>query len=284
MVTAHRIIEKHRVTPNGFLVRVEAPLIAAHARAGQFVILRVNETGERIPLTLARWDAAAGTIDLAFQVVGKTTALLSTLEPGDAIRDIAGPLGKPSEIRHYGSVAILAGGFGAAALLPIAQALAAAGNTLYSVVGARSADFLMFHRELAEVSEKTIVMTDDGSAGTKGFVIDGLSALASETKLDHAYAIGPAIMMKFTALTCVELGIPVTVSLNPIMVDGTGMCGSCRVEVAGQTRFACVDGPEFDGSAVNWDSLLSRLNAFKEQEEEAYRLFMEKAAGGTENA
>jgi NAD(P)H-flavin reductase len=284
MVTAHRIIEKHRVTPNGFLVRVEAPLIAAHARAGQFVILRINETGERIPLTLARWDAAAGTIDLAFQVVGKTTALLSTLEPGDAIRDIAGPLGKPSEIRHYGSVAILAGGFGAAALLPIALALAAAGNTLYSVVGARSADFLMFHRELAEVSEKTIVMTDDGSAGRKGFVIDGLSALASETKLDHAYAIGPAIMMKFTALTCVELGIPVTVSLNPIMVDGTGMCGSCRVEVAGQTRFACVDGPEFDGSAVNWDSLLSRLNAFKEQEEEAYRLFMEKAAGGTENA
>jgi ferredoxin--NADP+ reductase len=284
MVTAHRIIEKHRVTPNGFLVRVEAPLIAAHARAGQFVILRVNETGERIPLTLARWDAAAGTIDLAFQVVGKTTALLSTLEPGDAIRDIAGPLGKPSEIRHYGSVAILAGGFGAGALLPIAQALAAAGNTLYSVVGARSADFLLFHRELSELSKKTIVMTDDGSAGRKGFVIDGLSALASETKLDHAYAIGPAIMMKFTALTCVELGIPVTVSLNPIMVDGTGMCGSCRVEVAGQTRFACIDGPEFDGSAVNWDSLLSRLNAFKEQEEEAYRLFMEKAAGGTENA
>jgi ferredoxin--NADP+ reductase len=284
MVTAHRIIEKHRVTPNGFLVRVEAPLIAAHARAGQFVILRVNETGERIPLTLARWDAAAGTIDLAYQVVGKTTALLSTLEPGDAIRDIAGPLGKPSEIRHYGSVAILAGGFGAGALLPIAQALAAAGNTLYSVVGARSADFLLFHRELSELSKKTIVMTDDGSAGRKGFVIDGLSALASETKLDHAYAIGPAIMMKFTALTCVELGIPVTVSLNPIMVDGTGMCGSCRVEVAGQTRFACIDGPEFDGSAVNWDSLLSRLNAFKEQEEEAYRLFMEKAAGGTENA
>lgn len=271
-----RIVEKRQLAPNGFLFRIKAPEIANHAKAGQFVILRVNETGERIPLTLVRWNKSSGTIDLSFQTIGKTTHLLSRLNKGDHLQDILGPLGKPSVIKNHGKVVLLIGGFGAAAVLPIAKALKKAGNSLVTVMGARSKDYLVFKQELTRLSEETYIMTDDGSAGHKGYVIDGLEMAIREHRFDHSYVIGPAIMMKITTKKCCELCIPTTVSLNPIMLDGTGMCGSCRVNVGGKTFFACVDGPEFNGFTVDWDLLLSRLSAYREEEKRSLELFFKK--------
>lgn len=264
------ILQKKKIAPEGYFLRVKAPEIAESAKPGQFVILRVNEKGERIPLTLVNWSRKRGYIDLAFQVVGKTTYMLSKLEEGSEIRDLIGPLGHPSKIDHYGNVAFLAGGFGAAAILPIARAMKRKNNRILTVLGARNKDYLIFEKELRRVSDVLIVTTDDGSKGIKGFVKDGLNELLKTEKVDLAYCIGPAIMMKFTSLETQKHGIPTIASLNPIMVDGTGMCGSCRVEVAGKTYFACVDGPEFDAHEVNWDLLLSRLNYYKEEEKLSY--------------
>lgn len=276
MANLFQIIKKEKIAPNGFLFRIKAPEVATHAKPGQFFILRVYDRGERIPLTLVRWNKKLKTIDFAFQVVGKTTHLLSKLKEGEFLKDVLGPLGRPSEIKNYGTVALLAGGFGAAAMLPIAHALKKEGNELITILGARSKDYLIFENEFRRLSSKTYIMTDDGSYGIKGFVKDGLEIAAKENKIDHAYVIGPAIMMKFTVMSCQQLGIPCTVSLNPIMLDGTGMCGSCRVNVRGKTYFACVDGPEFDGYQVDWDILLNRLSSYVNEEKLSYELFLRK--------
>jgi ferredoxin--NADP+ reductase len=271
-----KIIAKKKIAPEGFFLRIEAPEIARKAKPGQFLILRVHEKGERIPLTLVNWSRSRGFIDIAFQVVGKTTHLLSLKEPGEFLPDILGPLGHPSKIQRFGTVAFLAGGFGSAAILPIARAMKRKGNRILTVLGARNSDYLIFEKELRRISDQTIITTDDGSKGIKGFVKDGLQLLAQEEKIDLAYCIGPAIMMKYTSLETEKLGIPTIVSLNPIMVDGTGMCGSCRVEVGGKTYFACVDGPEFNAHEVNWDLLLTRLNYYREEEKMAYESTLEQ--------
>ncbi len=263
----HRILRKRVLGPNLVELEVEAPLVAAKAKPGQFLIVRLHEKGERIPLTLADWDAQAGTVTLVVQMIGKTTYQLGQeYHVGDAICDVVGPLGNPSEIRHFGTVVCVGGGVGIAPIFPIARALQEAGNHVIGVVGARTKDLLFWLDRMERVCHELYVTTDDGSFGRKGVVTEPLRDILSARRVDHIWAIGPAIMMKFAALTAQEFGVPITVSLNPIMVDGTGMCGACRVEVAGQTRFGCVDGPEFPGELVNWDLLLARLSAYKEEE------------------
>lgn len=272
----HRILIKKQIAPEGYFMRIAAPDVASTARPGQFLILRIHEKGERIPLTLVNWSKSKGWIDIAFQVVGKTTYLLSQLKEGDEIKDIIGPLGHPSKINHFGTVAFLAGGFGAAAILPIARAMKRKKNRIITVLGARNKDYLIFEKELKRISDRLIITTDDGSKGLKGFVKDGFARIVQNEKIDLAYCIGPAIMMKFTSEETKKFGVPTIASLNPIMVDGTGMCGSCRVEVAGKTYFACVDGPEFDAHQVNWDVLLQRLSYYRDEEKIAYESVRKK--------
>lgn len=263
----YKIVRKKFLGPNLVELEVEAPLVAAKAQPGQFVIIRLHEKGERIPLTLADWNGTRGTITLVAQMVGKTTYQLGQeYQEGDAIRDVAGPLGNPSEIRNYGTVVCVGGGVGIAPIFPIARALHAAGNEVIGIVGARTKDLLFWLDRLHAVCRELHVTTDDGSYGRKGVVTDPLREILSTRKVDHIWAIGPAIMMKFSTLTAQEFHAPITVSLNSIMVDGTGMCGGCRVEVQGKARFACVDGPEFPGELVNWDLLLARLGTYEEEE------------------
>jgi len=263
----HTILAKRELGPSLKEYVVKAPLVARAARAGQFVVIRLHERGERIPLTLADWDAEAGTITLVVQEVGKTTRELGErFGVGDAIRDIAGPLGEPSEIERYGTVVCVAGGVGIAPIYPIARALRNAGNHVIGIAGARNQGLLFWLDRLEAVCDELIVATDDGSYGRKGLVTEPLAELLASRKVDRVWAIGPAVMMKFCSLTCKEAGVPVIVSLNPIMVDGTGMCGACRAEVDGQVRFACVDGPEFPGDKVNWDLLIARLTAYRDEE------------------
>lgn len=263
----YKIVRKKFLGPNSVELEVEAPLVAAKAQPGQFVIIRLHEKGERIPLTLADWNGTRGTITLVAQMVGKTTYQLGQeYQEGDAIRDVAGPLGNPSEIRNYGTVVCVGGGVGIAPIFPIARALHAAGNEVIGIVGARTKDLLFWLDRLHAVCRELHVTTDDGSYGRKGVVTDPLREILSTRKVDHIWAIGPAIMMKFSTLTAQEFHAPITVSLNSIMVDGTGMCGGCRVEVQGKARFACVDGPEFPGELVNWDLLLARLGTYEEEE------------------
>jgi ferredoxin--NADP+ reductase len=266
--------------PNVVELVVEAPRIAARARAGQFVVVRLHERGERIPLTLADWDPGRGTITLVVQMVGKSTRELGErFGIGDTIRDVVGPLGSPSAIRRYGTVVCVGGGVGIAPIYPIARALREEGNEVIAVVGARTKDLLLWLDRIAEVSSELHVATDDGSQGVKGVVTIPLQEVLTARKVAHVWAIGPAIMMKFCARTCQEFGVPVTVSLNAIMLDGTGMCGACRVEVGGETRFSCVDGPEFPGDLVNWDLLLSRLGTFTDEERYALERYV-AAQGG----
>lgn len=263
----HRIVRKRVLGPNLVEVEVEAPLVAAKAGPGQFVIVRLHEKGERIPLTLADWNRASGTITMVVQMVGKTTQELGReYEEGATITDVVGPLGNPSEIKAYGTVVCVGGGVGIAPIYPIARALREAGNTVLGIAGARTKGLLFWLDRLGKVCHELLVTTDDGSFGQKGVVTEPLREILRTRTVDHVWAIGPAIMMKFATKTCQEFGVPITVSLNTIMVDGTGMCGCCRVEVGGETRFACVDGPEFDGTKVNWDLLLSRLSTYKEEE------------------
>jgi len=263
----YTILEKHTLGPQVKEYVVEAPLVAKAAKAGQFVVVRLHERGERIPLTLADWDPEEGTITLVVQEVGKTTRELGDrFGVGDAIQDVVGPLGEPSEIDRYGTVVCVAGGVGIAPVHPIARALKGTGNHVIGIAGARSQDLLFWLDRLSEACDQLIVTTDDGSYGRQGLVTEPLKEILAARKVDRVWAIGPAVMMKFCSLACHEAGVPVIVSLNPIMVDGTGMCGACRAEVDGQVRFACVDGPEFPGDKVNWDLLIARLSAFKEQE------------------
>jgi len=264
----HKIVSKKRLSPNVTRLDVEAPRLAAIRRAGQFVIVRRAEGAERIPLTIADSNVTAGTITLIIQAVGKSTRELVALEPGDAILDIAGPLGHPTELIASGRALCVGGGVGTAVVYPIAQALHRAGAKVTSVIGGRSREWVILEPELRAVGD-VVVCTDDGSYGRKGFVTDAAKEILSAGGIDIAYAIGPVPMMRAVANLTKPFGVHTIVSLNPIMVDGTGMCGGCRVSVGGQTKFACVDGPEFDGHQVDFDLLSDRLATYREFEQKS---------------
>ena len=268
-----RILSKERLAENVVSILVEAPLIARKAKPGQFVILRVDEEGERIPLTVVSVDEPGKAIRLIFQEVGKTTMKLGRLRPGEYISDLVGPLGKPTEAGNYGHVVIIGGGVGVAEAYPVAKAMKTAGNKVTAIIGARSKDLLILEDEMRRICDSLHVCTDDGSKGRKGFVTDVLKELLEEvTPIDLVYAIGPAIMMKIVADITRPYGVRTMVSLNPIMVDGTGMCGACRVTVGGETRFACVDGPEFDAHMVDFQELMARQRMYLDKE----RIALEK--------
>ncbi len=272
----YTIVKKRVLNPFVTLMEIEAPLIAQKAQAGQFIILRVNETGERIPLTVADCDAARGTVTIIFQKVGKTTLLLDTLHEGDALLDFVGPLGRATETAGHRRVAVVGGGVGCAIAYPEAKAFFRAGAQVDMIVGFRSKDIVMLEEECAEVSTRLFVMTDDGSYGEKGFVTAKLQELLDAGEAyDLVLAIGPLPMMRAVADVTKPLGIPTVVSMNPIMIDGTGMCGGCRLTVGGETKFACVDGPEFDAHQIDWNEAMQRLGQYKEREA-ACRLLFEK--------
>lgn len=277
----NRILEKRRLAEKVYRLTVEAPLIARERSAGQFVILQLDGNfGERIPLTIADADAEKGTITLIFQEVGKTTYRLARLEAEDTIANVLGPLGQPTHIDTYGHVVAVGGGIGVAPLHPIVQALKEAGNRLTVIMGARTKELVIMEEEMTALADELIVCTDDGSYGRKALVTEPLKELCEGAdKPDLSVAIGPPIMMKFAAETTRPYGVPTVVSLNTIMVDGTGMCGGCRVTVGGETKFVCVDGPEFDGHRVDFDNMMRRLGAYKGQEER--KLEACKATGET---
>lgn len=252
--------------PDVFYYRVAAPLISRKAQPGQFVIIRLHEHGERIPLSLADICPEDGTISLVVMAVGKTTTEMSLLKEGDSIRDLCGPLGKPTPVRYYGRVVLVGGGFGIAPLYPIGRAMKEKGNDVITIQGARSSDLIIYRMEMMSVSDRLIITTDDGSEGLKGRVTDALRILLDEEGADLVMAVGPAVMMKAVSELTRSYGVKTVVSLNPIMVDGTGMCGGCRVLVDGKTRFVCVDGPEFDGHRVDWDTLMLRQKTYREEE------------------
>ncbi|MCR4420689.1 MAG: sulfide/dihydroorotate dehydrogenase-like FAD/NAD-binding protein [Clostridia bacterium] len=264
------ILSKKPLAPSITLMEIEAPEVARKARAGQFVILRLSENGERIPLTIADFDRQRGTVTIIFQEVGYTTGQLAAFEPGDALPDFVGPLGLPSEVENYGHVVCVGGGVGIAPVYPIARALKEAGNEVTAIVGARSKDLLILEEEMRGASDRLLVATDDGSYGHKGFVTDLVKQVLDEGRpVARLWAVGPMIMMRNVAEVTRPYGVRTIVSLNPIMVDGTGMCGACRVVVGGRARFACVDGPEFDGHEVDWDLAMRRLAMYREEEQQA---------------
>ena len=266
----NKIISKRFFSENVAEIVVEAPLIARSRKAGHFVIVRVDKNGERMPLTISDADLEQGTITLVVQSIGVSSSKLCALEAGDYVADLVGPLGKATDIRNFGTVVCACGGVGAAPMLPIAQALKAAGNRVITVLAARNRELIILHDQLAAVSDEVIVMTDDGSMGQKGLVTEGVEQVINREQVDKCVTIGPAIMMKFVALTTKKYNIPTEASLNTIMVDGTGMCGACRVTVDGKTKFVCVDGPEFDAHKVDFDEMLSRLRQYKTEEVMAY--------------
>jgi NAD(P)H-flavin reductase len=273
-----KILEKRLIRPpDVFYYKISAPLISRKASPGQFVIIRLHEKGERIPLSLADINPVEGTISLIVMAVGKTTAELSGYEAGEEILDLCGPLGMPTNIESVQRVVLVGGGFGVAPLYPIARAFKSKGSRVTVIMGARSSDLLIYEQEMLGVSDKMLVTTDDGSKGIKGQVTTALAReLASGSGADLVISVGPAIMMKFVAETTRPLGIKTMVSLNPIMVDGTGMCGGCRVSVGGDTKFACVDGPEFDGHAVDWDQLMNRQLTYKQEEKESFEMWKQR--------
>jgi ferredoxin--NADP+ reductase len=262
------ILTKKQLAPKIFSFVVSAPRVARSAQPGHFIVLRLTEQGERIPLTIADYDPEAGTVLLVVQEVGKTTAEMCRLEPGDAIRDFLGPLGTPIAIERYGRVACVAGGLGAAPIYPKAKALKEAGNEIITFLGAQSKELLILAEELAAVSDAMYYATDDGSYGHHGFVTESLRQyLAAGNTVDKAIAVGPVPMMKAACDVTREFNVPTTVSLNPVMVDGTGMCGGCRVTVAGEVKFSCIDGPAFDGHQVDFAALTARQRFYREQEQ-----------------
>ncbi len=262
----NKIISKEHFSEKVFKLEIEAPLIARSRKAGHFVIVRVGEKGERMPLTIAGADVQKGTITLVVQEVGLSSIKLSKLEPGDYITDVVGPLGQATHVENFGTVVCAGGGVGLAPLLPIVQALKAAGNRVISVLAGRTKELIILEKEIRESSDEVIIMTDDGSYGKKGLVTLGVEEVIKRKKVDKCFAIGPAIMMKFVCQLTKEYNIPTDVSLNTIMVDGTGMCGACRITIGGKTKFVCVDGPEFDGHQVDFDEMLKRMGAFKDIE------------------
>ena len=270
----YRIVETRTVGLNIKQFVIEAPRIARKQKPGQFLILRLHEKGERIPLTIKSSDPAAGTVTIVVQAVGKTTSLLNCLETGDSILDIVGPLGHPSEIKNYGTVVILAGSVGTAMALPTANALKQAGNHVIFIEGARSAEMVVFEDEVRQASNETYVMTDDGSYGEQGLVTLKLNGLIDAGRMiDFVLAVGPVPMMRAVARITGALGIKTMVSLNSIMVDGTGMCGGCRVLLGNQSKFACVDGPEFDASLVNFEVLMQRNAMYRDKECQSLKYF-----------
>ncbi len=266
-----RIIEKTVLNPTVTKMVVEAPLIAKKAKAGQFIILRVDEEGERIPLTVADYDRENGTVTIIFQIVGATTKKLNALEKDDFICDFAGPLGRPSEVEGFKKVAVIGGGVGCAIAYPTAKALKENGAEVHSIIGFRNKDLVILEKEFESVSNKLFVMTDDGSYGERGLVTDALKKLAeSGEAYDEVIAIGPLVMMKFVSALTRELGIKTIVSMNPVMIDGTGMCGGCRLTVGGEMKFACVDGPDFDGHLVDFDEAIRRNGIYRDFERHRY--------------
>lgn len=274
---SHKIVSIDELSENVYTAEIAAPLIAQARKPGQFVIVGINsEYSERIPLTIAGADAEKGTIRLIWQRVGKTTAEMADLKPGDEIGNIVGPLGRPTEIDNFGTVVCVGGGIGNAPLLPIADALKKAGNKIISILGARTKELLILEDEFAKISDELIVTTDDGSHGRKALVTEPLKEICErDPKPNRAFVIGPAIMMKFCCEVTKQFDVHTEVSLNTIMVDGTGMCGGCRIEYDGQPKFVCVDGPEFDGHKVNFDLMMKRLGAYKEMEQKAHEQYLE---------
>jgi ferredoxin--NADP+ reductase len=261
---------KKQLSADVYEMVLSAPLIARSRKAGQFLIVQSGALGERIPLTIADADESAGTVTIVFQAVGETTMRLSLKNAGDELDNVLGPLGNPTHIEKFGTVICVGGGIGSAPLFPIIQAMKKAGNRVFAVVGARTRELVVFEERIRRTADETIVVTDDGSYGSKALVTEPLKELCSQIpKPDMSVAIGPPIMMKFCVATAREFGVPIMVSLNTIMIDGTGMCGSCRVSVGGETKFVCVDGPEFDGHKVDFDNMIQRMWTFKDREDEA---------------
>ena len=267
----NRIVRKRQLSDEVFRLEVEAPLIAEERRPGQFIILQLGSYGERIPLTIADADTARGTITLIFQTVGRTTHLLADLKEGDSIPHLVGPLGNPTHIEKFGTVVCVGGGIGVAPMHPIAQGMKAAGNKVISILGARSKPLLIMEEEMRRISDEIIICTDDGSYGRKALVTAPLKEVCERNpRPDVAVAVGPPVMMRFCCETTRPFGVRTYVSLNTIMIDGTGMCGGCRVTVGGKTKFVCVDGPEFDGHEVDFDNMIKRLGAYRAAEGRAH--------------
>ncbi len=266
------IVKKEVLNPTVSRMVIQAPLVAQKAQAGQFIILRVDERGERIPLTIAGFDRKEGTVTIIYQIVGATTMRLDRLQEGDALHDFVGPLGKPTETQGMKRVAVVGGGVGCAIALPVAQALAAAGTIVDTVAGFRSKDLVILEEEFRTASKEYRLMTDDGSAGEKGLVTEALKDLLEKNTYDEVIAIGPLVMMKFVSMLTKEYNVKTVVSMNPVMIDGTGMCGGCRISVGGETKFACVDGPEFDGHLVDFDLAMERGRTYHAYEQERCNL------------
>ena len=264
----YRILKKQELSPGILEYDIKAPRVAKKALPGQFIVLRVNEEGERVPLTIADFDREKGIVTILFQVVGASTELLASLKEGDSILDFVGPLGQPSELSdHMGTVVFVGGGIGVAPVYPIARAAHELGNKVISILGAKTKDILIFEERMRAISDEVLITTDDGSYGIKGFVTNAIEELIKRgEKIDQVTAIGPGVMMKSVAEATRPYGIKTVVSLNPIMVDGTGMCGGCRVQVGEETKFACVDGPEFDGHLVDFQGLMARGRMYRTQE------------------
>ena len=272
----YKILEKTQFSEKVFKFRIEAPEMAKHAHAGQFLMVRANETGERVPFTFADWNPEEGWVEFIFMVIGKTTEMLSAYEAGDAIQDVPGPLGQPTEMGE-GNWAVIGGGVGLAIAFPVARQLKATGHEVHAIMGARTKDLLLLEEQFRSVldDEHIHITTDDGSYGEKGVVTAPLERLLQEKKVDHVFCVGPVPMMKFSALTAEKYDTPIIASLNPIMVDGTGMCGCCRVEVGGETKFACVDGPDFDATKVDWNDLRARQAAYLTEEGQSLKAYEE---------
>jgi ferredoxin--NADP+ reductase len=262
----NKIIKKEILSANVIKLEVEAPLIAKSRKAGHFVIVKVGKYGERIPLTIAEANTQTGTITLVIQTVGKSSKKICALNEGEYITDLVGPLGKATHIENFGTVVCACGGVGTAPMLPIAEAMKKAGNKVITVQAARTKELIILEDEIKRFSDEVIIMTDDGSYGQKGLVTNGVEQIINREKVDLCVTIGPAVMMKFVSILTKKYNVPTVASLNTIMVDGTGMCGACRVSVGGKTRFVCVDGPEFDAHQVDFDEMMLRLNAYKEYE------------------
>lgn len=270
-----KIIGKEILSENVVKLVIESETISRRRKAGQFVIVKIGEKGERIPLTIADADPSAGTITLIIQRVGATSGMLCDLNEGDMVTDLVGPLGRATHVEKIGTVIAAGGGVGIAPMYPIARAFKEAGNRLIVILAARSKDLILLEKEMREFADEVHIWTDDGSYGRKGLVTNGIEEIIKQEKVDTCIAIGPAVMMKFVALLTKKYQIPTIASLNTIMVDGTGMCGACRISVGGRTKFVCVDGPEFDAHQVDFDEMLKRLSAYREQEQIAYNRYLE---------
>ncbi|MEW6171631.1 MAG: sulfide/dihydroorotate dehydrogenase-like FAD/NAD-binding protein [Bacillota bacterium] len=281
----NKIVRKTPLAPSVNLIEVENPLIARKAQPGQFIILRVHENGERIPLTISDYDREKGTVTLIFQEIGKTTTMLGRLQEGDCIRDLVGPLGKPTDLDNLGRVVVIGGGLGTALVFSQVKEMHKKGTGVDVIIGARNESLIILEEEIKPYCKNLYIATDDGSRGHKGFVTDLLKKLIEDgNKYDRAIAVGPLIMMKVVSNLTRQYGVPTMVSMNPIMIDGTGMCGGCRLTVGGETKFACVDGPEFDGHLVDFDQVIKRTGMYQEEEKVAMDLFRESCKRGEHNA